>query len=83
MTADQSIDLLREALTLGLTVAAPVLAVCLIVGLLVGMIQAATQLHDQALVTVPRLVAVGAALLFTGPWALRLLVEFAQRSWGG
>ncbi len=83
MTVDQSIDLLRDAVLLGLMVAAPVLGVCLVVGVVVGMLQASTQLHDQALVTVPRLVAVAAVLVFAGPWAMRLLMEFTQRMWGG
>ena len=83
MTADQSIDLLREALMLGLMVAAPVLGVCLLVGLIVGVVQTATQMHDQALVTVPRLVGVGVVLILAGPWALQLMIEFARRSWGG
>jgi flagellar biosynthesis protein FliQ len=67
----------REALLLALLVSAPPLAAALVVGLLTGVLQAATQLQEHALGAVPRIAAVIAALLVTGPWMGARLARFA------
>jgi flagellar biosynthesis protein FliQ len=67
----------REALLLALLVSAPPLGAALVVGLLTGVLQAATQLQEHALGAVPRIAAVIAALLVTGPWMGARLARFA------
>ncbi len=67
----------REALLLALLVSAPPLCAALVVGLLTGVLQAATQLQEHALGAVPRIAAVIAALLVTGPWMGARLARFA------
>jgi len=62
---------------LGLETAGPVLLVILAVGLLVGTIQAATQIQDQSVGFVVRLLAVAAALVVLLPWMLDRLVVFS------
>lgn len=77
MTPDAILQVSREALLLTLLLSAvPVLA-AMIVGLVVSLLQAATQLQEQTLTVVPKILAVFAALLIAGPWMVRQLVAFA------
>ena len=78
MTPDQAAELTRSSLWLALQLAGPLLAICLAIGLVVSVFQAATQLTDQSLNFVPKLLALcvaGAALL---PWGLQRLSEFSR-----
>lgn len=77
MNPDSSIDLLREALQLGLLVAAPLLAVSLLVGLVVGVLQTITQVQEQTLSFVPKLVAMAIAALVMLPWSIDRIVEYS------
>jgi flagellar biosynthetic protein FliQ len=72
-------DVGREALYLTMMLAGPLLLAALAVGLLIGVFQAATQIQEMTLSFIPKLIALVFALLFFGPWMLRLLVEFSQR----
>ncbi len=67
----------REALLLVLLLSAPPLLAALAVGLVSGVLQAATQVQEQSLATVPRLAAVLIALAGTGPWIGARMVRFA------
>ncbi len=68
----------REALYLVLLVSGPPLLCSLLVGLLMSLVQASTQLQDQTLAFVPKLVAVLATLAVTGPWIGQQLGRFTQ-----
>lgn len=70
------VDLARNAIILALLVAGPLLAVALIVGLIVSVFQAVTQIQEQTLSFVPKLLAVAAAFLIALPWMLQLLVRY-------
>lgn len=70
--------ILRETLELLLAVSMPMLLVGLSVGLLVSILQAATQVQEQSLVFVPKLVAVLTTFYFTAPWAGQKLVGFMR-----
>ena len=67
----------REALLLALVLSAPPLGAALLTGLVTGVLQGVTQIQEQSLGTVPRLVAVLGALVVTGPWIGARLVAFA------
>ncbi len=69
----------REALYLALAVSAPVMLLSLGVGLIVSFLQATTQIHEQTLAFVPKIVATFTALLIFGPWMLSRLTGFAER----
>jgi len=58
----------REALVVSLLLSAPPLAAALLVGVVTGVLQAATQVQEQTLGVVPRLVAVVVALAVAAPW---------------
>lgn len=70
--------LLREALLLILKLGGPPLAVALVVGLLVSLLQAVTQINETTLAFVPKVVAIGAVLLFTGGYMMSQLSDFTH-----
>jgi flagellar biosynthetic protein FliQ len=70
------VDLARNAIVLALLVAGPMLLVALAVGLIISVIQAVTQIQEQTLVFVPKLVAVAATFLIALPWALQVMVKY-------
>ncbi len=72
-------DLARDAMLVTALLAAPLLLVALAVGLLVSIFQTVTQIQEQTLSFVPKLVAVGATFLVGLPWMLQLLVEYTAR----
>ncbi len=69
----------REALLTILLVGAPVFILSVAVGLLVSLFQATTQLHEQTMAFVPKIIAVFLGFLVFGGWMLRILVDFCTR----
>ena len=76
-------DILREAFLLMLILSAPVLAVGLVVGLVVSILQAVTQIQEQTLVFVPKILAIVAATVLLLSWMSVKLMEFSTEmfSW--
>ena len=72
-----ALEMGRNALLMTAMLAAPMMAAALLVGLLVSVFQALTQINEQTLTFVPKILAVFAALLITGPWLLQSLVTYA------
>jgi flagellar biosynthetic protein FliQ len=80
MDSQQVFTLGQQGLYMLLSVSAPILLTVLAVGLVVSVFQAATQIHEQTLSFVPKVVAAVAVLAATGPWMLTSLVEYLQRT---
>lgn len=78
MSPDFVTGFFMEALKIAILLAAPMLGAGLIVGLLVSMFQAATQINEMTLVFIPKMLAVGVALLVCFPWMLELVVDFTE-----
>lgn len=76
MSAEFIIRLAGEAVTVILKAAAPLLLVALTVGLLVSIFQATTQIQEQTLAFIPKIIAVFVSVLIFGEWILTVLVEF-------
>ncbi|SES79323.1 flagellar biosynthesis protein FliQ [Anaerobranca gottschalkii] len=76
MSPDFIIDLGKEALMMILLLAAPMLGIGLAVGLLISIFQATTQIQEQTLTFIPKIIAVLLSILFFGPWMLNLIVDF-------
>ena len=70
------VDLARNAIMLALLIAGPMLVVALLVGLTVSVLQAVTQIQEQTLAFVPKLVGVSVVFLLALPWVLQLLVKY-------
>jgi flagellar biosynthetic protein FliQ len=78
MTPEGVMNLGRDAMEITLMVAAPILLTVLIIGLIVSIFQAATQINEQTLSFIPKLVGVFVALAFAGPWMLTTLVDYMR-----
>ena len=76
MEPQDAVDLAREALWLGLIVGSPVLITGMVVGLVIGLLQALTQIQEQTVAFVPKIVATVAVLALTLPWVLSRLIEY-------
>jgi flagellar biosynthesis protein FliQ len=77
MSLEQATDLLRQALLLALIVSAPMLAIGLVVGIVVSLLQAVTQIQEQTLTFVPKIVAMVAAAVLLMPWIGERLLGYA------
>ena len=71
--------LAKDALATVLLVAGPILGLSLIVGLLVSVFQATTQIQEQTLAFVPKILTVLGAMVILAPWMLRVMMEFTTR----
>jgi flagellar biosynthesis protein FliQ len=76
MNVDLAIEHVQTALLTALTLAAPVLLVVFVVSLITSVLQALTQIQDQTLSLVPRLLAGAAAVLLLLPWMLDRLSQY-------
>ena len=79
MTPTTVIDLGRQALELTLLVSAPLFIAALTTGLIISIFQAATQINEQTLSFVPKLIATFITLVLAGPWMITMLTEFIRR----
>ncbi|MDD2933035.1 MAG: flagellar biosynthesis protein FliQ [Methylotenera sp.] len=76
MTPESVMTLGRDAMEVTLLIAAPILLTVLAIGLLVSIFQAATQINEQTLSFIPKLVGVFVALMVAGPWMLTTMVDY-------
>ncbi|NEV60502.1 flagellar biosynthesis protein FliQ [Thiorhodococcus minor] len=79
MTPEMVVDIGKEAGEVIILLAAPPLLAGLIVGLAISLLQAATQIQEMTLTFIPKLVAVGGALIIAGHWMLSLIVDYVTR----
>lgn len=73
-------DIGRDALQLAITLALPVLLTGLTVGVIVSILQAATQIQEQTLSFIPKILAMLAAIYVFMPMLITLIVEYAEKS---
>lgn len=76
MTPEIAVDLFREALWLTCVIVGILVVPSLVVGLIVAMFQAATQINEQTLSFLPRLLVMLMTLMVAGPWLTRQLMEY-------
>ncbi|CEG25924.1 flagellar biosynthesis protein FliQ [Bacillus sp. B-jedd] len=82
MTTELTLRIAQETIYTILLVIAPACGVALLVGLLVSIFQATTQIQDQTLAFVPKIIAVFLSILFFGSWMLRNVLDFTQHLLG-
>jgi flagellar biosynthesis protein FliQ len=82
ISLDQATDLVRHTLILALIVSTPMLAIGLVVGIIVSLFQAITQIQEQTLTFVPKIVAMVASAILLFPWMSHYLAEYAQAMFG-
>lgn len=78
MTPETVMSMTYLAMKVALIMAGPLLITTLVVGLLISIFQAATQINEMTLSFIPKLLAVGAALVILGPWLIVTMVEYIQ-----
>jgi flagellar biosynthetic protein FliQ len=83
MTTDQALDLVRQSLTLMLLISAPVLAAALVIGLAISLFQAVTQIQEQTLSFVPKIVGMAVVAVIALPWITELMSHFAIQMFSG
>ncbi|MFL0269639.1 flagellar biosynthesis protein FliQ [Candidatus Clostridium radicumherbarum] len=79
MSENMIMSVLKDAIQTGLLVAAPILLVAIVVGLVISIFQATTQIQEQTLTFVPKLIAAAVVGLIAGPWMLHTVVNFTER----
>ena len=76
MNQDTVVNLASQSMNLALKVAGPLLLVALVIGLVVSVFQAVTQIQEQSLSLIPKIIGVAAVIILLGPWMLGQLVAY-------
>ena len=79
MSQDSVVSIVTSMMEVTVKVALPVLLVALVIGLLVSVLQAATQIQEQTLTFIPKIVGMGLVLVIAGPWMLGQVVTYTQQ----
>ena len=79
MTPEKVMDIGRQAIEMTLLLSAPMLLAALVIGLIVSIFQAATQINEQTLSFIPKLVGMFIVLIVAGPWTLQTIVDYIRR----
>ena len=78
MTNGEVTDLMYKVFLMTLQLAGPILVISMVVGIIISILQAATQIHEQTLTFVPKLLVIGIILVVAGPNMLPSLQEFTS-----
>jgi len=78
MDAQEAINLTQQAMFTALLLGAPILLAGVLVGLLIGLAQALTQVQDQTVAFVPKIVAMVAVLILCLPWLVQKMIEYSE-----
>ncbi len=79
MTIDQAISIIREMLITALIISCPILLAGLLIGLIVSIFQAVTQIQEQTLTFVPKIIAMAVMAIVIFPWLSIRVIDFAVR----
>jgi flagellar biosynthetic protein FliQ len=79
MSEAMVIDLFRDAVYVILLVSAPMMLSALVVGLVIAVFQATTQIQEQTLAFVPKLIVIFLVILVLGPWILNTMLEYTHK----
>lgn len=80
MTPETVMALGQQAIMILLMVAAPLLLAALVIGLVISVFQAATQINEQTLSFIPKLLGILAVLVILGPWMLSILTDYLHNT---
>ena len=82
MNEDVVINLVMNAMTLAFKVAMPLLGVALVLGLAVSIVQAVTQIQEQTLSFIPKIIGLAVVIVVAGPWMLGQIVSYTAELYG-
>jgi flagellar biosynthetic protein FliQ len=78
MDAQAAVDLGREAMNMTMLIGSPVLISGMFVGLIIGLLQAITQIQEQTVAFVPKLIVMVLVLSLTLPWLINQMVQYSE-----
>ena len=81
MGQDFAVQIIFQAVTTILMVSLPIVGVGLMVGFMVSLFQAVTQIQEQTLTFVPKVISVLLMVAFTSPWIISIMVDFTNSLW--
>lgn len=76
MTQGDALSIFKDAIWLILKLSAPMLIISIVLGLVIAIFQAATQIHEQTLTFVPKIIAIAVILIVMGSWMLTSMSDF-------
>jgi len=79
LDTNQIMDIVRELISIAIRIGAPILLLCMLVGVVVAILQAVTQIHEQSIGFILKLIVVVIVLSLGGGWMLQTLQEFTYR----
>ena len=79
MTQGDVLAILQDSLLVALKLAAPMLVASIAIGLVIAIFQAATQIHEQTLTFVPKVLVIALLLIIMGSWMMTLMDDLVQR----
>ncbi|NLN81199.1 MAG: flagellar biosynthesis protein FliQ [Clostridiales bacterium] len=79
MTQGDILTICKDSVTTALMIAAPFLVLSLIIGLVISVLQAATQIHEQTITFVPKILSVALILIFLGSWIMNMMIGFTEK----
>ena len=82
MSQDFASHVLYNGIILVLTLSLPAVGLWLLVGFIISLFQAVTQIQEQTLTFVPKMIAVLLLIAFTSPWIMSLMIDFTYTLWG-
>jgi len=82
MSQDQVISICVSAMGMAMKIALPILLVSLVLGLMVSVFQAVTQIQEQTLSFIPKIVGLGVVLIVLGPWMLGQIMTWTEELYG-
>jgi flagellar biosynthesis protein FliQ len=82
MDQDKVVSLIVDMMGVTMKIALPMLGVALVVGLLISILQAVTQIQEQTLSFIPKILGLVAVVAIAGPWMLGTVVDWSGELWG-
>jgi len=81
MTESDVVSLINEGIQVLLITSLPLVGIGLLVGFIISLVQAVTQIQEQTLTFVPKMVVVMLMLAFSAPWLISVFVDFTTQIW--
>ena len=72
-------EIIKDAIYTAIKVGGPILVVAMVIGLIISIIQATTQIQEQTLTFVPKVIAIAVVGIIAGSWMLQTIVAFTKR----
>lgn len=81
MSEGDVVSLINESIQVLLITSLPLVGIGLLVGFIISLVQAVTQIQEQTLTFVPKMIVVMLMLAFSSPWIISVFVDFASQIW--